>query len=104
MRLAVRKQKAIVTGLPPGEAAAFLETLTSGYEEAQQAARRAYSPGERQARQELARDLRRLTLQERTASHHIQSRATARLSGRSVGRAGRSLQAAGDSREREAGA
>ncbi len=105
MRRAERKQKAIVAGLPPGEAAVLLETLTSGYEVAQQAARHAYSRGEQQARQELARDLRRLALQERAASDHIRSRAVARLSGRSPSRDGRSsLQAAGDSRELEAGA
>jgi hypothetical protein len=101
MRRTLRRPRAVAGGLPPGEAAALLDTLTAGYQRAQDAAERACSPTERRARQDLARDLRRLARHERAASHHIAERAEARQSGRSVSFG--ALQAAREPRDREAG-
>ncbi len=104
MRRPERRQKAVVACLSPGEAAALLETLSSGYREAKEAAQRAFSPRERQARRQLARDLGRLTLHERAASRHIHTRAPDRQWGRDAEGEGWTLvRATGDPSDREAG-
>jgi hypothetical protein len=104
MRPRRRSQKAIAAGLPPGEAAALVETLTSGYQQGREASRRAYSPDERRARQELARDLRRLTLRERAAARQVVSRSAGKAHRAAPGGRRPLSKAAAEMRDLEAGA
>lgn len=104
MSRAGSRKSAIVTGLPAGEAATLLAALASGYQRAQQAAQSAYSSGERQARQRLARDLYRLARQERSAGYQARTGAPRLMPGPDLARPSKPYPAAArDQYELEAG-